>query len=79
MPVEPRVGHVQTPDGRRPAFRDGGDPDATPIVSHHWTPGARLDRHPAGRLPDARFEPIPGAGHALSDHMHEILAWLGGR
>ena len=31
------------------------------------------------RLPNARFELIPGAGHALADHWHDILAWLGGR
>jgi pimeloyl-ACP methyl ester carboxylesterase len=33
----------------------------------------------AERLPDARFELVPGAGHALTDHRREILAWLGGR
>jgi pimeloyl-ACP methyl ester carboxylesterase len=31
------------------------------------------------RLPNARFELIPGAGHALSDHWRDILAWLAGR
>jgi len=31
------------------------------------------------RLPHARFELIPGAGHALADHWHDILAWLAGR
>jgi pimeloyl-ACP methyl ester carboxylesterase len=31
------------------------------------------------RLPNARFELIPGAGHALADHWRDILAWLAGR
>ena len=31
------------------------------------------------RLPHARFELIPGAGHALADHWHDILAWLAAR
>ena len=43
---EPPTGHVRTADGRRLAYRDSGDPGATPIVSHHGTPGSRLDRHP---------------------------------
>jgi pimeloyl-ACP methyl ester carboxylesterase len=43
---EPRTGRVRTADGRRLAYRDRGDPAATPIVSHHGTPGSRLDRHP---------------------------------
>jgi pimeloyl-ACP methyl ester carboxylesterase len=37
---------VETADGRRLAYRDSGDPGASPIVSHHGTPGSRLDRHP---------------------------------
>lgn len=44
--MEPRTGHLQTPDGRRLAYLDAGEPGATPIVSHHGTPGSRLDRHP---------------------------------
>ncbi len=44
--AEPRTGHLRTPDGRRLTFRDNGDPDAAPVVSHHGTPGSRLDRHP---------------------------------
>ena len=32
----------------------------------------------AERLPNARFELVPGAGHALADHWQDILAWLGG-
>jgi pimeloyl-ACP methyl ester carboxylesterase len=40
------TGHVRTADGRRLAYRDSGDPKATAIVSHHGTPGSRLDRHP---------------------------------
>jgi pimeloyl-ACP methyl ester carboxylesterase len=43
---EPRTGHVLTADGRRLAYRDHGDPSAAAIVSHHGTPGSRLDRHP---------------------------------
>jgi pimeloyl-ACP methyl ester carboxylesterase len=43
---EQPTGHVRTADGRRLAYRDSGDPGATPIVSHHGTPGSRLDRHP---------------------------------
>jgi pimeloyl-ACP methyl ester carboxylesterase len=43
---EPPTGHVGTADGRRLAYRDSGDPDATAIVSLHGTPGSRLDRHP---------------------------------
>jgi len=31
------------------------------------------------RLPNARFELIPGAGHALADHWRDILTWLAGR
>jgi pimeloyl-ACP methyl ester carboxylesterase len=31
------------------------------------------------RLPNARFELIPGAGHALADHWRDIVAWVGGR
>jgi pimeloyl-ACP methyl ester carboxylesterase len=44
--AEAPTGHVETADGRRLAYRDSGEPDATPIVSHHGTPGSRLDRHP---------------------------------
>jgi pimeloyl-ACP methyl ester carboxylesterase len=44
--MEPPTGRVRTADGRRLAYRDSGDPGATPIVSHHGTPGSRLDRHP---------------------------------
>jgi pimeloyl-ACP methyl ester carboxylesterase len=44
--MEPPTGHVRTADDRRLAYRDSGDPGATPIVSHHGTPGSRLDRHP---------------------------------
>lgn len=40
------TGHVRTADGRRLAYRDRGDPGATAVVSHHGTPGSRLDRHP---------------------------------
>ena len=43
-----RSGHAQTPDGRRIAYCDSGDPEAIPVVSHHGTPGSRLDRHPDG-------------------------------
>lgn len=43
---EPPTGHVRTADGRRLAYRDSGDPDATAIMSLHGTPGSRLDRHP---------------------------------
>ena len=43
---EPRTGHLRTPDGRRLAYRDNGDAGATPVVSHHGTPGSRLDGHP---------------------------------
>jgi pimeloyl-ACP methyl ester carboxylesterase len=32
----------------------------------------------AQRLPDARFDLIPGAGHALDDHWPAILAWVAG-
>jgi pimeloyl-ACP methyl ester carboxylesterase len=31
------------------------------------------------RLPNARFELIPGAGHALADHWREIVAWVAGQ
>jgi pimeloyl-ACP methyl ester carboxylesterase len=31
------------------------------------------------RLPNARFELIPGAGHALADHWREIMAWVAGQ
>jgi pimeloyl-ACP methyl ester carboxylesterase len=44
--MEPRTGHLHTPDGRRLAYVDAGEPGATPIVCHHGTPGSRLDRHP---------------------------------
>jgi pimeloyl-ACP methyl ester carboxylesterase len=43
---EQPTGHVRTADGRRLAYRDSGDPGSTPVVSHHGTPGSRLDRHP---------------------------------
>ncbi|HEU0193979.1 MAG TPA: alpha/beta hydrolase [Gaiellales bacterium] len=33
----------------------------------------------AEQLPNAHFELIPGAGHALADHWRDILAWLGDR
>ena len=41
-----RTGHAPAANGRRLAYRDNGDPAATPIISHHGTPGSRLDRHP---------------------------------
>jgi pimeloyl-ACP methyl ester carboxylesterase len=44
--AELRSGHVRTADGRRLAYRDRGDPGAAAVVSHHGTPGTRLDRHP---------------------------------
>ena len=41
-----REGHAPTPDGRRLAYRDSGDPNGVPVISHHGTPGSRLDRNP---------------------------------
>ena len=41
-----RTGHAPAADGRRLTYCDNGDPAATPIISHHGTPGSRLDRHP---------------------------------
>jgi pimeloyl-ACP methyl ester carboxylesterase len=41
-----RTGHVDAPGGRRLAYRDAGDPAVAAVVSHHGTPGSRLDRHP---------------------------------
>lgn len=41
-----RSGSMRTADGRTLAYRDSGEEDAVPIVSHHGTPGSRLDRHP---------------------------------
>lgn len=37
---------VITPDGRRIALFDGGDPDGYPVIGLHGTPGCRLSRWP---------------------------------
>jgi pimeloyl-ACP methyl ester carboxylesterase len=41
-----RTGHAPAADGRRLTYCDNGDPAATPVISHHGTPGSRLVRHP---------------------------------
>jgi pimeloyl-ACP methyl ester carboxylesterase len=41
-----RAGSAATADGRRLAYRDAGDPAGIAVVSHHGTPGSRLERHP---------------------------------
>jgi pimeloyl-ACP methyl ester carboxylesterase len=46
--TDTRSGQMQTTDGRAIAYCDAGDPAAIPVVSHHGTPGSRLDRHPDG-------------------------------
>jgi pimeloyl-ACP methyl ester carboxylesterase len=46
MAATPRTGHASAADGRGLAYCDNGDPAGMPIISHHGTPGSRLDRHP---------------------------------
>jgi pimeloyl-ACP methyl ester carboxylesterase len=36
---------ITTPDGRRLAFAEWGDPEGFPVVMIHGTPGGRLNRH----------------------------------
>lgn len=37
---------LTTADGRTLAFAEWGDPDGSPIIAIHGTPGCRLNRHP---------------------------------
>jgi hypothetical protein len=48
VPPQERV--IETPDGRRLLVAEWGDPGGFPVVSHHGTPGSRLDRHPDERM-----------------------------
>lgn len=42
-PVSAVTSHeCRLPDGRRLAYASAGDPDGTPVVVHHGTPGSRL-------------------------------------
>jgi pimeloyl-ACP methyl ester carboxylesterase len=41
-----RIETVQTADGRSLAFAQWGDPEGSPLVNIHGTPGCRLNRHP---------------------------------
>jgi pimeloyl-ACP methyl ester carboxylesterase len=72
-----RTGHAQAPDGRRIAYCDTGGPDGIPIVSHHGTPGSRLDRHPdqAGTLAElgVRIITYDRPGYGGSDPKPERL------
>ncbi|MDO9457206.1 MAG: alpha/beta hydrolase, partial [Nocardioides sp.] len=37
---------VPLPDGRVTAYLDGGDPDGSPVIGLHGSPGCRLSRWP---------------------------------
>jgi pimeloyl-ACP methyl ester carboxylesterase len=37
---------IRLPDGRTLAYAEWGDPDGSPIMALHGTPGCRLNRHP---------------------------------
>jgi pimeloyl-ACP methyl ester carboxylesterase len=58
------------PDGRTLAYAQWGDPDGSPIVGLHGTPGCRLNRHPDNAkiaATGARLVTLDRAGYGASD------------
>jgi pimeloyl-ACP methyl ester carboxylesterase len=58
------------PDGRSLGYAEWGDPDGSPVMVIHGTPGCRLNRHPSNELmasTGARVITYDRAGYGLSD------------
>jgi pimeloyl-ACP methyl ester carboxylesterase len=63
-----REGSVTTPDGRRLAYLERGDPDDPTIVFHHGTPGSRYPVHPDPAVADGfRIVTYDRPGYGGSD------------
>jgi pimeloyl-ACP methyl ester carboxylesterase len=63
---------LRTPDGRRLAYAQWGDPDGYPVISCHGTPGCRLNRHPNDdlvRSTGARIVVFDRPGYGQSDRL----------
>jgi pimeloyl-ACP methyl ester carboxylesterase len=58
------------PDGRSLGYAEWGDPDGSPVMVIHGTPGCRLNRHPSNELmasTGARVITYDRAGYGISD------------
>jgi pimeloyl-ACP methyl ester carboxylesterase len=68
-PADTRTGFVRTPDGRRLAFCEWGDPDGAPLFFLHGLPGSRYLRHVGNAYVEARLRVITydRPGYGLSD------------
>src|SRR5258706_8074706 len=63
-----REGAITTPDGRRLAYLDRGDPADPPIMFHHGTPGSRYPIHPDPTVGDGfRIVSYDRPGYGGSD------------
>ena len=61
---------LTTPDGRRLACEDGGDPAGYPVIGLHGTPGCRYSRWPDDRVyarAGVRYLTLDRAGYGRSD------------
>jgi len=74
------VATVALRDDRTLAYAEYGDPQGTPVIVFHGTPGSRLDRHPDSTiLTDLGVRLIapdrPGYGHSSFQRNRRLLDW----